>query len=81
METRQLPDLRADKHGYVLFDCPDCRRVAKLKLQVIRATYRAETGMAPILEIAAPNDCKAVACRFRVKPHPQAKPLPGNPEP
>ena len=69
MRASELPDLATDKHGYVLFDCPDCPRIAKLRLEVIRAYYKPETGMVPIIASAAPNDCKrGVECGFRTKP-------------
>ena len=69
MNASASPDLKTDKHGYVRFDCPECPRVAKLQIQLIRARYREDTGMAPIIDLAAPNDCKRGAlCGFRVRP-------------
>jgi hypothetical protein len=61
-------DLNADKHGYLLFDCPDCRRTAKLQRAVAEARYRAETSMAPIVGMVRPNDCKSERCGLRVRP-------------
>ena len=62
-------DLRTDKHGYVLFDCPDCPRTNKLKLQVIETTFRPEIGLGLLADRQRPNDCKrGPECGFRIKP-------------
>jgi hypothetical protein len=62
-----LPAHTTDKHDYVLFDCPDCPRKAKLAMTTVRA-YLGSRGPAGILRMVYPNDCRELPCGWRFKP-------------